>query len=278
MSICTLVNGSPSDTVSVNNRGLAFADGVFETLKVSNSSVEFYALHIARLRKGCDRLKLNCDFSAIDADVKVLLNSNKLNEAVLKITVTREFTSRGYEPDKDAGCDRIVSLQACNNHYRKLQNTGITLRVCETRLSENPLLAGIKHIARLENVMASGEWRDPSIHEGLMLDSRGNVIAGTKSNVFIVLGERLYTPSLAFCGVKGTIREVIINKLSHALQLDVIEKELEIDDLVAAEELFVCNSLAGILPVVKFDEHIKIVGPKTVLLQKALKEEVVRDV
>ena len=278
MQISTLVNGSPSDSISVNNRGFAFADGVFETLKVSSASIEFYDFHLARLKQGCERLKLNCDFSAIEADVKALLARNTLKEAVLKITVTRGFTCRGYAPDKNAGTDRLVSLQECNDDYEMLQSEGITTRLCETRLSENPLLAGIKHIARLENVMASGEWDDPAIHEGLMLSSSGKVISGTKSNVFIVKGECLYAPSLDRCGVKGTIREVVINKLCPVLQMKVIEKDIEIGDLLAAEELFICNSLAGILPVIKFEQHIKAIGPKTVLLQNALRQEVIRHV
>jgi aminodeoxychorismate lyase apoprotein (EC 4.1.3.38) len=97
----------------------------------------------------------------------------------------------------------------------------VKVRVCQLRLSRQPALAGIKHLNRLENVLARSEWQDPDIMEGLLLDDTGCVIGGTMTNLLAVRGRRLFTPDLSTSGIAGVTRERI---LAIAVELDCLLK------------------------------------------------------
>jgi 4-amino-4-deoxychorismate lyase len=125
---------------------------------------------------------------------------------------------------------------------------GIIARFCDTRLGLNPVLAGIKHLNRLEQIMARAEWTDPDIQEGIMLDINGHVIEGTMTNLFYIKDDVLYTPSLKLAGVAGITRGMII-AISTDHGMSVIEHTCTKDELLTADELFVCNSIIGIWPI-----------------------------
>ena len=123
------------------------------------------------------------------------------------------------------------------------------MHVCRQRLSHSPALAGIKHLNRLEQVLAATEWDRAIADEGLMLDNTGAVIEGTVSNIFILRNETLLTPLLDHCGVAGVMRDFIIRKLSANTLLSVRQMRLTIDDLLTADAVFICNSILGVWPV-----------------------------
>uniref|UniRef100_A0A8W7Q075 Aminodeoxychorismate lyase n=1 Tax=Anopheles coluzzii TaxID=1518534 RepID=A0A8W7Q075_ANOCL len=115
-------------------------------------------------------------------------------------------------------------------------------------LACQPRLAGIKHLNRLENVLARSEWADPDIHEGLMLDTRGLLVEATMSNVYLVTGQQILTPRLDQNGVQGMLRDWLF---AHAPQLgyQLSEAELAPAQLHAADAVFLSNSLIGLWPV-----------------------------
>ena len=127
-------------------------------------------------------------------------------------------------------------------------DAGVKLHLCEIRLSHQPRLAGIKHLNRLENVLARMEWDDANIADGLLLDAEGWVIEGTMANIFMRMGQRLVTPELSACGVAGLQRERI---LKHAPSLGLTPEiaRFSLPSLLQAEEVFLCNSLIGVWPV-----------------------------
>ena len=187
MTIAVLVNGSRppnlGHAVAVNDRGLHYGDGVFETALLDQGSVRFLDAHLRRLMDGCERLgmtpppleSLKSDIATITAD---------LRSGVLKLIVTRGVSqTRGYRPETTSATMRIVALYAAPNEVQP--PAPIEVRWCETRLGRNSRLAGIKHLNRLEQVLAQAEWRDPAVAEGLMLDTEGELVCGTASNVFI---------------------------------------------------------------------------------------------
>jgi 4-amino-4-deoxychorismate lyase len=276
MPVAMLVDGVSSDLISVNNRGLAYGDGLFETIKVSQGKAEFLDLHLQRLQRGCQRLNIPCQLDVITADIRQLLSHFDEPLAVLKIVVTRGQAGRGYKADPSAGSNRIVSLGALVADYSQWQRLGVKLRLCDTALSINPQLAGIKHLARLENIMARSEWNSPEIAEGIMLDSCGRVVEGTSSNIFLLRSNTLYTPSLRRCGVEGIIRQLIIEKLAPQLQLNCVCGDLLLSDIYQADEMFICNSLMGICPVIALGCHRKPSIALTGALQRALSAEVMR--
>ena len=125
---------------------------------------------------------------------------------------------------------------------------GVDARVCDLRLGWQPRLAGIKHLNRLENVLARNEWCDPAIREGLLLDHAGNVIEGTMSNLLIIDQGRVLTPVLDRCGVAGVMREMLL-EAAFDLQLPIEIRALSLDDVLQADEVGLCNSLIGLWPV-----------------------------
>jgi 4-amino-4-deoxychorismate lyase len=130
-------------------------------------------------------------------------------------------------------------------------SAGVVARLCDQRLSCNPSLAGLKHLNRLEQVLARAEWQDESIAEGVLLNSNGDLIEAVFSNIFIVKNDVLYTPDLSESGVAGVMRRYLIEVVAKALQLNVQVKTLSFSDLLDADECFFCNSLYGVWPIQK---------------------------
>jgi 4-amino-4-deoxychorismate lyase len=247
-----LINGKNTTRISALDRGLAYGDGLFETLALIDGRPRLWRHHLQRLDYGCRRLGIPVpDAALLEAELQTLCRQHDGGGAgrlVGKITVTRGQGARGYRP-RALTPTRIVSVSAWPDYPPERAN-GIRVRWCRSRLSVNPLLAGIKHLNRLDQVMASREWDDPAIAEGLMCAQDGSVIEGTQSNLFIVRQGTLLTAALDDCGVAGIVRQLICDDvIDHRLPIDV--RALSIDDVVSADEVFVCNALIGIWPVIQ---------------------------
>ncbi|MDN0081407.1 aminodeoxychorismate lyase [Crenobacter sp. SG2305] len=266
-----LINGLPADTVSAADRGLAYGDGVFRTIELVSGRPRLWRWHYARLRDDCRRLRLLCpDESLLFGELAVC--SANLERAVAKVVITRGVGKRGYAMPGDAMPTRIVSAAAWGGYPGTLAEHGVTVRVCELRLSRQPLLAGIKHLNRLENVLARSEWDDPAIFEGLLLDEDGRVIEGTMSNLFYVRDGVLCTPKLDFCGVSGALRAWLMAAASEA-GCPVSETRPELTELLDADELFLGNSLLGVVPVAELAQRRWSAFPVTRHWQQRLLDE-----
>lgn len=266
-----LINGQPENRIDVADRGLQYGDGLFETIAYRHGRLEFLSDHLSRLQQGCDRL--NIDFPAIQQSLISEIDSvcQQLNgDAVIKVMLTRGAGGRGYRYQADMIATRIISSHAMPV-YPMSNVTGITVRICQQRLAINPSLAGIKHLNRLEQILARNEWQDETIAEGLMLDYQERLIEGTMSNLFLVKNNKLFTSELSSSGIAGIMRKQII-RIADSLNIPMHITSLTIDDLKSAEEVFVCNSLIGIWPVIRItDLDVDLsYGPLTLKLQNAL--------
>jgi 4-amino-4-deoxychorismate lyase len=188
---------------------------------------------------------------------------------VLKIIITRGQGGRGYRMPPAATPTRVLQVSAWPEFPPACSDAGVVVRLCRQRLGINPALAGIKHLNRLEQVLARQEWDDPDIHEGLLRDTTGNVIEGTMSNLFVVRDGRLMTPDLARCGVAGILRSVVL-ELAERLKLKVVLGDLPMTELERADELFLTNSVIGIWPVIRLGQSAYRKGPVTGKLQTQL--------
>ena len=240
-----LIDGRPASHLDLADRGLAYGDGLFETLRYSDGRLLFADLHLARLARGGERLGIPIDTGALRADIETILAAAPPAGAVLKIIVTRGAGGRGYRPPAHAASTRILTLHPLPEYPAAFADTGIRVFVCRQRLALQPALAGMKHLNRLEQVLASREWPDDGFQEGLMLDTAGHVVEGTRSNLFLVRNGRLFTPSLAACGVDGVMREVLLRHFGDQVTVTDCPRAW-LDD---ADEIFVCNSIFGIWPV-----------------------------
>lgn len=239
-----LINGQPADKLPLADRGLAYGDGLFETIRINEGRLVLGSGHLARLQNGCDRLQLVLDRKALDAEIAALLGATTNGSGILKIIVTRGSSGRGYRPAAGAGT-RILTLHPLPEFQAGQREHGIRAFVCKLRLGLQPVLAGLKHLNRLEQVLASLEWPDESFQEGLMLDTAGNVIEGTRSNVFIATDTALLTPSLEQCGVAGVLREALLQHFGATAEI----ARITLRQLETAREVFFCNSVAGVWPL-----------------------------
>lgn len=228
-------NQVPSD-----DRGLAYGDGVFETVLVRTGAPVLWRYHATRLALGCQRLgiPLPCQAS-LDA---VWQGKPTADLEVVKLILTRGSGGRGYaQPETVVPrlLSRRMPFQPSANRWQQ----GVTVRVCDLRLGRQPRLAGIKHLNRLENVLARQEWSDGSIAEGVLADSDGLAIEATSMNIFWQQAGAVFTPLVDQCGVAGTLRAALIE------QTAVAEATLPLDQLANVERLWVANSVQGVWPV-----------------------------
>ena len=239
-----LVNGLPSEYIRVSDRGLAYGDGVFRTLLLQSGRALLWRLHYDKLRADCDGLGIDCPPEDRLTEEMTRL-SKEAPDCVLKIIVTRGEGARGYAVSGETEPTCILMTSPLPQYPADYFSNGVRMHLCSTRLAIQPRLAGIKHLNRLENVLARQEWNDPGIAEGLMLDMEGNAIEGTMTNVFALKGGTLRTPDLGRCGVAGVQRERII-KLAAILGIEVNVENLSLAKIYEAEELVLCNSVIGV--------------------------------
>jgi len=280
-----LINGRAEQQLSAADRGLSYGDGLFETIQIASGTALLWDAHMLRMQRGAARLKIPFDASLralFHQDFLSLLQSSSTN-AVLKLTLTRGVGMRGYKPDPQATITRISSLTALPD-FTDQQRHGITVRLCRLQLARQSVLAGVKHLNRLEQVLARSEWDDPDITEGIVCDTEGKLIEGTMSNLFWVANGILYTPDLTYSGVEGVIRNALISQCRQQSLCEVRTASYELSQLLVADEIFVCNSVINILPVVTLivddaapKAEVYQVGPITRALQKMLHNLYLKD-
>lgn len=257
----SLVNGMVVDYITIQDRGFQYGDGLFETIACRDNVLEFWAAHMKRLRQGAERLQLACPEETLWLqDIRMLVEhyhsdtdnakTTSNNGFVVKLVLTRGNSERGYRPVEKTEGTRVVQIMAGlpSRYFHCPTSSPAKLCCCRQTVSINPSLAGIKHLNRLENVLARNEWKD-NYTEGLMCDAHGHVIEGTMSNIFGFRQGTLFTPALTSSGVNGILRQHIMQLVEH-FSIPLTIAELSIDDIFSMDELFICNSLLEILPVI----------------------------
>jgi 4-amino-4-deoxychorismate lyase len=223
------------------DRGLAYGDGVFETLLVHRGEPVWWQEHWQRLLRGASVLGLPLPVEdEVRRECASLVGDSA--RAVLKIVLTRGSGGRGYRAPPEATPTVVLSLHPAP----AMEARGLHLRWARTTLAIQPALAGIKHLNRLEQVLARAEWDDPDIDEALMCDGEDRVVSAISGNLFALVGGRWLTPSVARCGIAGIARDWLLANVPGAQVA-----ELSAAEVSHASALFVCNSVRGILPVAR---------------------------
>jgi 4-amino-4-deoxychorismate lyase len=267
--IRALIDGEPAAALDVLDRGLHYGDGLFETIACRAGQARFLDLHIQRLTAGCTRLEIRyAQFAALAASVRELAATQPA--CLIKLILTRgSATARGYGAHGDERARAVLLQYPWAPEDPALWEQGIQIRTAEGRLGENPVLAGLKHLNRLEQVLIRGEWTDAAIHEALVFSSSGWLVSGTMSNVFLVKDGRIMTPAITSAGVSGVMRRVVLRE-AHREGLASAELALDAAAVAAAQEIFLTNARIGIWPVRKLDARQLAVGPVTRRLQRRL--------
>ena len=243
----------PSGTVSTTDRGFLYGDGLFETIAVQANCPLLLDLHLNRLADGCERLDIPVDVNMVRTTVLEACASVELG--VVRVWLTRGQGGEGYMPPVNAHPNLIVSTRPWPNRFAANQKQGIETGLSDVHLSCQPLLAGLKHMNRLEQVIAR-RHSPKAWPEVIMTNSSSEVIEGSYSNIFLLSpGGELITPDLSSCGVSGVIRKMVIN-LANDERHPVVVRDVRISELFSATELFFTNSLIGVWPVRKIEGQI----------------------
>jgi len=260
------LNGEPVAGLAYS-RGLHYGDGVFRTLLKYSSQLFDFERQYQKIGTDAAALGLSPPPAAtLHAEAETL--SAGRERCVIKILLLRSGADRGYRP-RTTACDRLLLRYPLNDDPPEYWSQGIEAFRCKLSLSAQPALAGIKHLSRLEQVLASREWRETA-QEGILCDEQGAPVGGTRSNLFWVDSGVLHTPDLERCGVKGMMRDKIL-ACADALGLPLRVGPWPWASLASAAEAFVTNSLIGIWPLRVLDEtHWTAPGPVTRRLMDAL--------
>ncbi len=227
--------------LSANDRGLAYGDGLFETVLVRKGELIWWAEHWRRLCAGAARLAISLpDQQVLFPAIEQLIDHKN---AVLKIIVSRGESGRGYAPIAGLATS-VLSVHPLPEPYA----LPIALRWCQTRIAQQPALAGIKHLNRLENVLARAECNTPEFADGLMCDRDGAVICATSANVFIYKNQTWRTPDVSLCGIQGVARQWFLANVDN-----VCIERLTRTDLETADAVFLCNAVRGMMPVKRIE-------------------------
>lgn len=268
--LASWVDGIAGASLRLPDRGLEFGDGLYETMAVVNGRVRLLERHLARLAHGCERLGIRMpDAARLRAEIA---DAARVPGAhVLKLVVTRGAGGHGYAPSATGPATRVLTASAARERPAEWWTAGVVARRCALRLGDQPALAGLKHLNRLEQVLARAEWSDPSIAEGLLLDVHGRVVCGTMTNVFAVFDGVAVTPDLDRAGVAGVMRAALLEALPRA-GVAVAVRDVHAEELERAAELFVTNALIGAWPVRVLDGRRLDPGPVVRRAQALLAE------
>ncbi|KLV08976.1 4-amino-4-deoxychorismate lyase [Photobacterium aquae] len=252
-----LINGVKASSVAVSDRAMQYGDGCFTTMLVEQGKVRLWPYHLARLQTALERLAISApDWGALTESVHQLAADlcppqeavNSSSKAGIKILISRGSGGRGYSA---AGCNDtqvVISTFAWPAHYTQWQHDGIALGVCRQSLAKAPMLAGLKHLNRLEQVMLKREVEQHGWVDALVCDVDGYVVETVASNIFWRKGDQVYSPALDTSGVEGVMRRHVI-ELLEAMGYHTRLVKAPIETVLAADEVFITNALMALVPI-----------------------------
>ncbi len=247
------VNGRVESRIDTGDRAVQFGDGCFTTARVRNGLTEFAAAHLQRLQQGCERLLITqVNWAALEQEMATAARYQQ--DGVLKVIISRGSGGRGYSATGCGDATRIISLAPYPAHYHRLRQSGVKLALSPVRLGKNPLLAGIKHLNRLEQVLIRSHLEQTDADEALVLDTDGMLVECCAANLFWRIGQQVYTPDLSSSGVNGIQRQRVMQQ-TKALGYRLTEVRADPDVLADAEELLITNTLMPVLPVSQTEQR-----------------------
>jgi len=245
------VDGVRAESLPLPDRGLNFGDGLFETLLFTQQGLVYQDLHLSRLQAGITALGMPDCLDYVRQQLALVsshLCEEQYTHCAVRATVTRGGGPRGYAPVSGCSARIIISASVMDSHY-PVEQAPAALGVAKTPWSYQPQLVGIKHLNRLDQVLAARERLDAGVDEMIMLDDRSSVVSTISGNLFLVEKGALVTPRLDRCGINGTRRRLILDRWCKKIGVEAREAQVSVEQLENASELFYCNALTGVRPV-----------------------------
>lgn len=247
------MNGEYNNQVNLSDRAVQFGDGCFTTLAANEGIPEFWPAHKHRLKQGCERLGIVfSEWESLENSVYKL--SSQHDKAVIKVIISRGSGGRGYATDDTVKPNYFVSQHGFPLHYIEWQERGITMSVSPIYLAKQPLLAGIKHLNRLEQVLIKQQLQQASFDDVVVCDTDQNMVESSAANLFWRKGDTWYTPDLSCSGVNGVMRNQVLRYFEqHSITVKSVKSGTKA--LLDAEQVFICNSVMKVIPVKNFQTN-----------------------
>jgi len=247
------INGHKQDYLPANDRAIQFGDGCFTTARIVSGEVCFLAAHLQRLQSACEKLLIPFEqWAELQREMREMALGNE--QGVLKVIISRGSGGRGYSGASCHQPTRILSVSDYPAHYDTWRREGITLELSPVRLGRNTMLAGIKHLNRLEQVLIRTHLEQAAAEEALVLDSEGFITECCAANLLWRKGNEVLTPKVDQAGVNGIMRQYCMQQLAHA-GFRVVEINAGEEALLAADEVVICNALMPVVPVRSYGER-----------------------
>ena len=247
------LNGSPANSIALNDRGLMLADAVFETVKIREGQICLWSRHRARLKSGLQALAFTSPqwvVLQIENELERALRTANYPNGIARITVTRGYGPRGYLPPAEAESNRIIQLDSSLPEAPKPAK----ISFCEGTYLSPSAIGPWKLTSRVEHTLAAMEARDRGLDDAIMLDTQGSVISLISSNLFIRQGSTLVTPMIEKVGIRGTRRQELVNLLAPRLGIPCEVRPVSKADIMAADEMFCSNAVWGLRAIQQCDD------------------------
>lgn len=260
----SLINGQ-AGSLSLEHRAVGYGDGLFETILFQNQTFMFLPEHLQRLQAGAQILSLPWGTSDTERLIQklTLLLSGESEPHVVKVMLLRQFPGRGYAYDAEKQTADVV-IQIMPYAPPEWCKSGVHTHLAQTPATENKVLAGLKHLNRLDSVLARAEFNRSEYQEVLLADSAGSLVEGSMSNVVLYINGKWVTPRIDRAGVNGIVRQTLIQQ--HGIH----EAEIALIHLQDVESAFICGSLIGIVPVLSYNRRPLIKHSDAELLKQKL--------
>ena len=266
----TILSSIKQTSVSINDRAFNYGDGFFATMRCAHHSIQLLDLHIQRLKSDARRLGFSID--NWDELVEQLEASALLcqSESVIKVLISRGEGGRGYSQMTAQHPIALISTGLLPSNPSSLR-----VSVAQGFLAEQPLLAGIKHLNRLEQVLFKRQADELGLDDVLCLDIHQHLIETSSANLFWYKDGKWFTPELSRCGVNGVFRQFLLALFSE-YGIDCMIGEFGIHELVSADSVFVCNAVRGMIPVGELLLPMNRKNNQSVITQQLFDEPAIR--
>lgn len=222
--------------------GLLYGYGVFETILLKDNKLIYLREHYDRLIKSVEKLKINMDlnFEQLNSSLNFYIQKNSLENSILRVTIFKNSDS----------FDILITHRE-NKYNSSHYKLGFKMEISEFKRNPSSILSGIKSVNYLENIYALREAKKLGSHEVLFLDYKNYVSEGATSNIFFIKDKIIYTPTKE-CGLlQGIIRRKVIDIIEINKNLQLKQGFFSLKKLLEADEVFLTNSIMGIMPVSK---------------------------
>lgn len=246
--------------LSINNRGFAYGDAVFETIKVNNNKPVFWEAHYFRLMASMRilRMEIPMNFTPefLETQIQDLVSSMPSKSISNRVKLTVFRNTGGYYTPNSNDVSYIITVSELESDLYQISDDHYEIELFKDYLVSPNLLSTLKTNNKAVNVVGSIFAKENNYHNCLLLNTNKSIIEALNGNVFLVQGNSIKTPPLADGCLKGIVREQLIEIITKSPDYDLIEASVSPFELQKADEIFITNVIQGIVPVTKFRKKV----------------------